>query len=80
MRKVIYQRSGVTEGVTEVKLPCSMEVGKEFERDAEGDVIHSKNKTPLTEKEKLAGNKKTKSGNIIREVKEDQWVSVGKKN
>ena len=71
MRKVIHQRAGVTEGVVGVKLPCYMEVGKEFERDAEGDVIHSKNKTPPTEKEKLAGNKRTKSRNIIREVKED---------
>jgi len=41
------------------------------ERNWEGALIHPQNKTSRTEKKKLADKKRTKSGHIIREVKED---------
>jgi hypothetical protein len=70
IQKVIYQRAGVTEGVIGVKLSCHMEIGKEFERDAEGNIMHHRNEAPQTKKEEFVRNKRTKSGNIVREVKE----------
>jgi len=40
--------------------------GKMAERNLEGVLVHPQNKASRTEKEKLAENKRTKSGNIIR--------------
>ena len=40
-------------------------VGRYLERDAEGYIIHQKNKPP-TKKERFVRNTRTKSGNIIR--------------
>jgi len=48
--------------------------GKMAERNWEGALIHPQNKASRTEKEKLAENQRTKSGNIIREVNEEYWI------
>jgi hypothetical protein len=67
---VLHWQPRVTNGVTKIdaKFIGGLKVA---DTDLEGALLHSRNKKPSTEKEKLAGNKRDKSGHIIRQINEN---------